>query len=150
MSSKNNEDESRALENLGRVYARSGKFKEAIDVWEKKLPLVATEMEKAWLYHEVGRCYLELSRINCLRPKQRDRVLKNLFDKGNCEKAEEYGEASASAAESINDEVWQLNATVLIAQSQAKLGDVGSLVDAVENFEKALNMTSNQSMSSLP
>jgi hypothetical protein len=59
--SKNEEDESRALENLGRVYARSGKFKEAIDVWEKKLPLVATEMEKAWLYHEVGRCYLELS-----------------------------------------------------------------------------------------
>jgi hypothetical protein len=52
---------------------------------------------------------------------------------------------SAEAAASINDEVWQLNATVLIAQSQAKFGDIGSLIDAVENFEKALNMTSNQS-----
>ena len=52
--SDNQEGISRAYENIGRVYARSGKFKEALDIWNKKLPLVESEMEKAWLYHEIG------------------------------------------------------------------------------------------------
>ncbi len=54
MVSDNQEGISRAYENIGRVYARSGKFKEALDIWNKKLPLVESEMEKAWLYHEIG------------------------------------------------------------------------------------------------
>ena len=57
----NNEGISRAYENIGRVYARHGKYREALDVWEKKLSLVETEMEKAWLFHECGHCWLELS-----------------------------------------------------------------------------------------
>lgn len=56
----NAEGISRAYENIGRVYARNGKYSEAIEVWEKKLPLAETDMEKAWLYHEIGRCQLEL------------------------------------------------------------------------------------------
>ena len=48
------QDISRAYENIGRVYARNGKYKEAIQVWEKKLPLTENDMEKAWLYHEIG------------------------------------------------------------------------------------------------
>lgn len=50
------------VENIGRVYARNGKYKEALEVWEKKLPLVESDMEKAWLYHEIGHCHLELSK----------------------------------------------------------------------------------------
>jgi len=59
----NNEGISRAYENIGRVYARHGKFREALEVWEKKLGLVETGMEKAWLFHEIGHCYLELSKL---------------------------------------------------------------------------------------
>ena len=74
--SNNVEDKSRAYENLGRVYARNGKFKEAINVWEEKLPLASNDIEKAWLFHEIGRCYLEL---------------------GNNEKACDYGNKSLNA-----------------------------------------------------
>lgn len=51
---------SRALDNLGRVYARKGEFAKAIDLWEEKLPLAKTPLEQTWLYHEIGRCHLEL------------------------------------------------------------------------------------------
>ena len=56
-----------------------------------------------------------------------------------------YGKDSFEAAKRINDEVWQLNATVLVAQSQAKLGGIENLSEAVENFEIALEMTKQQS-----
>ena len=39
------------------------KYKEALEVWEKKIPLVESDQEKAWLFHEVGHCCLELSKI---------------------------------------------------------------------------------------
>ncbi|XP_036694296.1 tetratricopeptide repeat protein 25 isoform X2 [Balaenoptera musculus] len=51
---------SRALDNIGRVFARVGKFQQAIDTWEEKIPLAKTTLEKTWLFHEIGRCYLEL------------------------------------------------------------------------------------------
>ena len=54
------ESKSRALDNLGRVYARQGNFKQAINCWERKLPLAKTSLETTWLYHEIGRCNLEL------------------------------------------------------------------------------------------
>jgi tetratricopeptide (TPR) repeat protein len=121
---ENKEGISRAYENIGRVYARNGKYSEAIEVWEKKLPLAETDMEKAWLYHEIGRCQLEL---------------------GEYETSKDYGKKSLSCAEAIDDEVWQLNATVLIAQSDVKIGTLSSLNAAVTNFEKALKMTEKQS-----
>ena len=46
---------SRSYENIGRVYARNGKYKDAVSVWEMKLPLAENDMEKAWLYHEIGK-----------------------------------------------------------------------------------------------
>ena len=54
------ESKSRALDNLGRVYARKGEFRKAIDSWETKLPMTKTPLETTWLYHEIGRCHLEL------------------------------------------------------------------------------------------
>jgi len=125
LAKKNNSvvGESRALENLGRVYARSGEFKKAIEFWEKKIPLMTNDMETTWLYHEIGRCYLEQN--------QND-------------KAKTYGIESYEAAKRSNDEVWQLNAMVLIAQSEAKLGGLENLTLASENFEKALEMTKKQ------
>ncbi|XP_072502569.1 outer dynein arm-docking complex subunit 4 isoform X2 [Notamacropus eugenii] len=105
---------SRALDNIGRVFARVGKFQQAIDTWEEKIPLAKTSLEKTWLFHEIGRCYLELN-----RPWE----------------AQEYGEKSQACAEEEGDVEWQLNASVLVAQAQVKLKDYES---AVSNFEKAL------------
>lgn len=119
----NKEGISRAYENIGRVYARNGKYSQAIEVWEKKLPLAETDMERAWLYHEIGRCQLELCELD---------------------EAKDYGEKSLECAKAIDDEVWQLNATVLIAQSDVKIGTASSLNAAIDNFEKALKMTEKQ------
>ncbi|XP_071401543.1 outer dynein arm-docking complex subunit 4 isoform X1 [Centroberyx affinis] len=106
---------SRALDNIGRVYARIGKFTQAIEVWEEKIPLVRSDLEKTWLFHEIGRCYLELRRHT---------------------EARDYGCRSLAAADEIADEKWQLNASVLVAQSELKLGNFNS---SVSHFERALD-----------
>lgn len=105
---------SRALDNIGRVFARVGKFQQAIDTWEEKIPLAKSTLEKTWLFHEIGRCYLELDQAW---------------------QAQSYGEKSQQYAEEEGDLEWQLNASILVAQAQVKLRDFES---AVNNFEKAL------------
>ncbi|XP_072742141.1 outer dynein arm-docking complex subunit 4 [Ciconia boyciana] len=105
---------SRALDNIGRVYARIGKFQQAIDTWEEKIPMAKSSLEKTWLFHEIGRCYLELNKA---------------------EAAQNYGEKSLQSADEEGDVEWQLHATVLVAQAQVKLKDYQS---AIMNFEKAL------------
>uniref|UniRef100_A0A2K5DMJ4 Outer dynein arm-docking complex subunit 4 n=1 Tax=Aotus nancymaae TaxID=37293 RepID=A0A2K5DMJ4_AOTNA len=82
--------------------------------WEEKIPLAKTTLEKTWLFHEIGRCYLELDQAW---------------------QAQNYGEKSQQCAEEEGDIEWQLNASVLVAQAQVKLRDFES---AVNNFEKAL------------
>lgn len=65
--------------------------------WERKIPLVCSGLERTWLFHEIGWCYLEL---------------------GRHKEARDYGTQSAAAADEIADEKWQINANVLVAQSQ--------------------------------
>lgn len=65
--------------------------------WEKKIPLVRGDLEKTWLFHEIGWCYLELGRY---------------------EDARDYGARSAAAASQTADKKWQINANVLAAQSE--------------------------------
>ncbi|NWX16188.1 TTC25 protein, partial [Aegotheles bennettii] len=105
---------SRALENIGRVYARIGQFQQAIDNWEEKIPMAKSSLEKTWLFHEIGRCYLELNKA---------------------ELAENYGQLSLQSADEEGDVEWQLHAIVLVAQAQVKSEDYWS---AILNFEKAL------------
>ncbi|XP_065605159.1 outer dynein arm-docking complex subunit 4 [Cyrtonyx montezumae] len=105
---------SRALDNIGRVHARTGALQQAIDAWEEKIPMVKSSVEKTWLLHEIGRCYLEL---------------------GKAEEAQDYGERSLQSALEEGDAEWQLHAGVLVAQAQEKLKDYWS---AIINFEKAL------------
>ncbi|XP_051571539.1 outer dynein arm-docking complex subunit 4 isoform X2 [Myxocyprinus asiaticus] len=109
------DSKSRALDNIGRVYARIGKFQQAIDVWEEKVPLACGGLEKAWLFHEIGRCYLELKHYV---------------------EARDYGSHSLTAADDISDEKWQLNASVLVAQAELKLGNCKA---SVLHFERALD-----------
>ncbi|NXY21236.1 TTC25 protein, partial [Atrichornis clamosus] len=105
---------SRALDNIGHVYARTGRFQQAINTWEEKIPMAKSSLEKAWLFHEIGRCYLEL---------------------GEAEAAQDYGQKSLQSADEEGDVDWQLHATVLVAQAQVKLEDYRS---AIMNFERAL------------
>ncbi|NXI03272.1 TTC25 protein, partial [Pachycephala philippinensis] len=105
---------SRALDNIGHVYARMGRFQKAINAWEEKIPLAQSSLEKAWLFHEIGRCYLELDKA---------------------EAAQDYGQKSLQSADEEGDVEWQLHATVLVAQAQVKLKDYRS---AIMNFERAL------------
>ncbi|KAL3836009.1 hypothetical protein ACJMK2_021464 [Sinanodonta woodiana] len=111
---------SRGLDNLGRVHARSGEFDKAIEVWERKLPLSKSALETSWLNHEIGRCYLELNKYSV---------------------AKEFGESSLKAAVEAKEIMWQLQATVLIAQAEVKQGNAQS---AHATFQKALDLSIKQ------
>lgn len=67
--------------------------------WEKKIPMTKSNLEKTWLFHEIGRCYLEL---------------------GKAEAAQNYGQKSLQAADEEGDAEWQLHAIVLVAQAQGR------------------------------
>eukprot|EP00118_Oscarella_pearsei_P004650 m.20179 g.20179 ORF g.20179 m.20179 type:complete len:532 (+) comp27985_c0_seq1:33-1628(+) len=113
----NNEGKSRSLDNLGRVYAKMGNYEKAVEHWTEKLPLSVGKLESTWLFHEIGRCYLELKQY---------------------EDAHDYGEKSLAAAKEIKDDVWQLNASVLVAQSEVKMEDFPA---AIESFERSLKLS---------
>lgn len=99
MCSESKDGISRALDNIGRCHARLGQFAQAIDSWMEKLPLSKTPLETTWLHHEIGRCYLEQK---------------------NYQNALECGQRSLKSAQEAQEKVWELNATVLIAQSQGE------------------------------
>ncbi|KAH3699672.1 outer dynein arm-docking complex subunit 4-like isoform X2 [Dreissena polymorpha] len=111
---------SRGLDNVGRVYARKGEFSKAIEIWERKLPISMSPLESTWLYHEIGRCFLEL---------------------GNNTEAKKYGELSEAAAIEADDAMWHLQASVLTAQAEVKLGDYQG---GAASFEKALELAKQQ------
>ena len=119
IAEKNNlsAEKSRALDNLGRVYARLGKFDKAIEAWTIKLPLAENDLEKTWLHHELGRCYFEM---------------------GNNEKAVEHGTQSFAFAEAAVDSTWQINSKVLLAEAFQKSGDNEQ---AVNHFQEALKLS---------
>ena len=68
--------------------------------WEEKLPMSKSPLESTWLYHEIGRCYLELQKY---------------------QDARDFGEKSLAAAKEAEDDGWQLHASVLVAQSEGML-----------------------------
>uniref|UniRef100_A0A8D3CGZ0 Outer dynein arm-docking complex subunit 4 n=1 Tax=Scophthalmus maximus TaxID=52904 RepID=A0A8D3CGZ0_SCOMX len=111
---------SRAMDNIGKVYAQTGHLTLAIGFWEKKIPLVRDPLEKTCLFHEIGWCYLKLDRY---------------------EEARDYGVRSLAAADETADDKWQMNANVLVAQSEMKLGNVES---SVARFERALTQAKLQ------
>ncbi|TMS15314.1 Tetratricopeptide repeat protein 25 [Larimichthys crocea] len=111
---------SRALENIGRIFAQTGRISQAIEFWEKKIPLVCGGLEKAWLFHEIGWCYMELSYHD---------------------EARDCGIRSLAAADEIAHEKWQMTANVLVAQSELKLGNFKS---CVSHFERALTQAQLQ------
>ena len=53
---------------------------------------------------------------------------------------------SLECAEKIDEDLWKLNATVLIAQSEVKMGDYENDKQSLDHFKKALEMTEKQSI----
>ncbi|VDI22711.1 Hypothetical predicted protein [Mytilus galloprovincialis] len=107
---------SRALDNLGRVYARKGSFQKAIDVWCEKIPMSKSPLESAWLFHEIGRCHLELNQYVDAR---------------------DNGRKALEAAKEAEDDTWKLHASVLVAQSEVKNGELQA---AASSFEESLQI----------
>lgn len=68
--------------------------------WERKLPMSKSPLESTWLYHEIGRCYLELDQF---------------------EEAKSNGQQSETAAIEADDQMWHLQALVLTAQAEGKV-----------------------------
>lgn len=62
--------------------------------------IVTTLGERAWIYHEMGYCYMEIDQA---------------------EQAKECGDKSYEAATEDNNAKWQLNAKLLTAQALCKL-----------------------------
>jgi len=108
--------ESRALDNVGRAHAKMGDFGAAIDCWMTKLPYLTNPLDTSWLCHEIGRSHLEL---------------------GNHNEAKEFGQKSLASGVECKDLVWQLNASVLIGQSEMLLHEIQS---AHDSFTHALTI----------
>ena len=64
---------------------------------QEKVTMATTPDEISWLFHELGRCHLEL---------------------GNYDHAKVHGAKSLAAAQEGCDFAWQLNACVLVAQAE--------------------------------
>ncbi|PIK43821.1 putative tetratricopeptide repeat protein 25 isoform X2 [Apostichopus japonicus] len=109
-----------SLGQLGKSLRSNREVRRCSGALDAETALIKTPLEATWLYHEIGRCHLEL---------------------GHYQEARDFGEKSFKAAQEAGDDMWQLNASVLIAQSEVKLGD---LQEAIESFERSLEMAKVQ------
>lgn len=106
-----------ALDNIGRVHARRGHYEKAICAWERKLDLCRTDLERTWLYHELGQCYLKL---------------------GLVAEARDFGVKAVTAAEAASDEVWMMNCSILAGQAELRSG---SYQLAQQHFERGWKLS---------
>ncbi|KAH3877938.1 outer dynein arm-docking complex subunit 4-like isoform X2 [Dreissena polymorpha] len=110
----NPEIQSRALGNLGRTYVLMEKYNRAIDMYNRKAPLCKTPKETAWLFHEIGNCFL----------------LMKIY-----EYAHESGLKALRSAHEAADTRLQLQAYVLVAVAEV---NVLKFKDAYDHFQEAL------------
>jgi len=99
---KDIEGRNRACGNLGRVYCMKKDYQKAIDYWKMALETTESQLERAWLYHDIGRCFYEL---------------------GAFEDACQFGLDAAASAEEAGDERYMLDSNVLIGRSFARRED---------------------------
>jgi len=109
------DNKSRALENMGKVYAKMGNYTKALISWQQKEPLCKSEYENAWVCHEIGRAYLEM---------------------GNFARSRQSSIKAYKFAVDCGDKLWMLHSSVLQAQTEAKMGELQS---AYDTFGIALN-----------
>ncbi|XP_071103164.1 outer dynein arm-docking complex subunit 4-like [Haliotis cracherodii] len=107
---------SRALGNLGRVFVYKKQFHKALGAFARKTKFVERPVERAWLFQEIGDCFLSLSQYGYAR---------------------DSGRKSLHAAEDAEHQLYQLQACVLIGVAQVKLRLYS---DAYVLFERALDL----------
>ena len=59
----------------------------------------ASNEESVWIYHEMGKCYLELQEFDLAR---------------------EVGEKATNLASEVKDMTWYLNSSVLVARAEGE------------------------------
>jgi len=52
---------------MAKCYAYKKCYTEAGEVWESRLPLLKTSLEKAYVFHEIGRSYFAMGRNDMAR-----------------------------------------------------------------------------------
>eukprot|EP00834_Sanchytrium_tribonematis_P003338 NODE_126_length_17250_cov_2.558743.p5 type:complete len:469 gc:universal NODE_126_length_17250_cov_2.558743:4499-5905(+) len=104
----------RCLNILGKCYAKSEKFEKAIKLWEERMKFDSSPVEKAWLYHDLGKCYLSLGKID---------------------KSKECGRLSLEFSDQIGSRSWSAASKILLGQCFEAEGYVW---DAISYFEKAV------------
>ncbi|ORZ33660.1 hypothetical protein BCR44DRAFT_130776 [Catenaria anguillulae PL171] len=123
---------------IGRAYAKQGKFADAAKCWEQKLatPFPLTPVERAWLYHDMARCFIEM---------------------GQDEDARKNAQLSCQFANEANEQRWILNAHVLLGQvfaktdpARARLGYETALKTAVALKEENAIVAIKKALEALP
>jgi len=110
----------RAMDNLAEAYVKNGQFDKALKIYSDRVKMSKGGSESAWLFHNWGRCLLEMSDL---------------------EGAEAKGKVALKNATQANDKAWQLNSKVLVAQAQLKSR---KLSDAEKTFTEALALAKSQ------
>ncbi|KAJ3254231.1 Tetratricopeptide repeat protein 25 [Boothiomyces macroporosus] len=104
----------RALAEIGKIHVYNRKYKKAIDALEAGVKITPDgSIEKAWLLHDIGQCYLRLKDFT---------------------KAKTYGERSVAISDSLNNPRWGLSSRVLIGQASST---IDLILVAVKNYDKA-------------
>ena len=80
--------------------AKMDEYNPAIASLLNKIPVSQSALEKAWLFHEIGRAYFEMQ---------------------NYKEAKDYGQKSLVAAQEADDKSWGLNALILLSQAKGRL-----------------------------
>eukprot|EP00835_Amoeboradix_gromovi_P006106 NODE_662_length_5423_cov_0.101991.p1 type:complete len:477 gc:universal NODE_662_length_5423_cov_0.101991:3707-5137(+) len=104
----------RALNILGKCFSKAGRNEKAIKLWEERMKFDSTPLEKAWIYHDLGKCYLDLGKIN---------------------KSKECARLSLEFSDQMGSRTWSASAKLLLGRCcEAE----GYIFDAIGWYEKAV------------
>jgi len=95
----------RAMNHVGKANASKGAFADAGEIWDNLLSITKKTSERAYLFHEIGRCYLETNKPDICK-----------F----------YGNQCLEEALKIDDHTWAMNAHILLGQCEVTAKNLDS------------------------
>lgn len=123
ISSANTELISQSYILSGKIYVKFGKYDEAAYVWEKLIPITENSEKKAWLFHEIGRCYFEMEKYDC---------------------SYKYGADSGFWAEKCSSSKWICSAKVLQGQCEMKRNNYKNAYNLFLEAKKHAEITNDE------
>ena len=102
------EYKTQALDYLAQSNALRRNFTDASDIWETLLSAARTSLERAYLFHELGRCYMEMNKMDV---------------------AKHYVTQTLEEAYKIDDHVWLMNGLIFMAQIERELLSLIPMLD---------------------